>query len=494
MNHARILVVEDDRVVARDLRQQLGRLGYDVVGVTARGEEACALALSTSADLALMDIRLEGRMDGIDAAREIRLACDIPVVFLTAYADDETLQRAGRTEPHGYLLKPFEDSQLRTAVEMALYRHAADRKLRHSERRYAATLASIGDAVISTDSDSRITYLNPVAESLTGCRSSQVLGFRLDDVYRLRDEETGLAVSGTTATVQSLLLECDRRGPVPIEQSASPIVDDRGHVTGTVLVFRDLSHRRSVEKALRDAQAELARVSGLTTMGELAASIAHEINQPLAAIVTNASAGLNWLRRPQPELVEIEQVLDGILSDANRATGVIRSLQSLACKSGPEPVRLDLHTTIHEVMALMRSELQRDGVRVRLQLGRFDSDALVLADRIQVQQVLVNLLRNGMEAIKASADPACLLTIATEKTPDGEITTSVTDTGDGIPPQHLACLFDAFFTTKPAGMGMGLAICRSIVEAHHGRLWAQPLSPRGTRMVFSLPAADGAGR
>jgi len=494
MSPARILVVEDDRVVARDLRQQLTRLGYDVVGVTARGEDACALALSTSADLALADIRLEGRMDGIDAAQEIRLACDIPVVFLTAYADDETLQRARLTEPHGYLLKPFEDSQLRTAVEMALYRHAADRKLRHSERRYAATLASIGDAVISTDGADCITYMNPVAEGLTGCRSGLVLGRQLDEVYRLRDEETGLAISGTTpaAALHSLLLECDRRGPVPIEQSASPIVDDRGHVTGTVLVFRDLSHRRSVDKALRDAQAELARVSGLTTMGELAASIAHEINQPLAAIVTNASAGLNWLRRPRPEIAEIEQVLGGIVSDGRRAAGVIRSLQALARKSGPELARLDLHATIHEVSALMRSELQRHGVRLRLQLGRFESGALVLADRTQVQQVLVNLLRNGMEAIRESSDPACLLTIATETMPGGEVATSVTDTGDGIAEQHMDSLFDAFFTTKPTGMGMGLAICRSIVEAHQGRLWAQPQSPRGTRMVFTLPAVPGA--
>jgi PAS domain S-box-containing protein len=360
--------------------------------------------------------------------------------------------------------------------------------LRHSERRYAATLASIGDAVISTDADERITYLNAVAESLTGCRSTDVLGRKLDEVYRLRDEETGLAISGINATVQSLLLECDRHGPVPIEQSASPIVDDRGHVAGTVLVFRDLSGRRAVEKALRDAQAELARVSGLTTMGELAASIAHEINQPLAAIVTNASAGLNWLRRPQPELAEIEQVLGGIVADGSRAAGVIRSLQALARKSGPDLARLDLHVTIHEVMALMRADLQRHRVRVLLQLGRFDSNAVVLADRIQLQQVLVNLLRNGMEAICESADPTCLLTIATEMTPTGEIATSVTDTGDGVPAQHLGRLFDAFFTTKPAGMGMGLAICRSIVEAHHGKLWAQPRSPRGTRMVFTLPA------
>ncbi|MES2532942.1 MAG: ATP-binding protein [Pseudomonadota bacterium] len=499
MKSARILVVEDDRVVARDLKQQLTRLGYDVVGTTSRGEDASALALATSADLALTDIRLEGRMDGIDAAQDIRLACDIPVVFLTAYADDETLKRARMTEPFGYLLKPFEDSQLRTAVEMALYKHATDRKLRDSERRYAATLSSIGDAVISTDDAGRITYMNPVAESLTRVRGAEALGLQLHEVYRVVDEETGLAVVPTTArthgmqqstdaTSQSLLLlrHGDGSMPIPIEQSASPIIDDRGHVTGTVLVFRNLAHRRSVEKALRDAQAELARVSGLTTMGELAASIAHEINQPLAAIVTHASAGLNWLRRPVPELGEVEQVLNRMLADGTRAAGVIKGLQALARKSGPELTRLDMPATIHEVVALMRADLQRHGVRV--QTGPFGAQAFVLGDRIQVQQVLVNLLRNGIEAIRDSDDPTRLLVVKTETTPEGDVVVSVIDSGDGIAEAHRDRLFDAFFTTKKHGMGMGLAICRSIVEAHQGRLWASACLPRGTQFAFMLPA------
>lgn len=498
MRSARILVVEDDRVVARDLKQQLTRLGYEVVGITSHGEEASALALATSADLALTDIRLEGAMDGIDAAQEMRLTCDIPVVFLTAYADDETIRRARVTEPFGYLLKPFEDSQLRTAVEMALYKHAADRKLRDSERRYAATLSSIGDAVISADDAGLITYLNPVAERLTMFRSADALGRQLGEVYRTVDEETGLPLEVHTRQAKSvalslatnsqvLLLARDGAVPIPIEQSASPIIDDRGNITGTVLVFRDLALRREVDKKLRDAQAELVRVSGLTTMGELAASIAHEINQPLAAIVTNASAGLNWLRRPVPEFGELEQVLTRMLADGTRAAGVIKGLQALARKSGPELTRLDIQGTIHEVVALMRAEAQRHGVRV--QAGPFDAPTFVLGDKIQIQQVLVNLLKNGIEAIRDSADPTRPVVVRTASTPEGDVAISVTDSGDGIAVQHLDQLFDAFFTTKPHGMGMGLAICRSIVEAHHGRLWAQPQLPRGTEMVFLLPIA-----
>src|SRR6185369_6097463 len=168
MTPARILVVEDDRVVARDIQQQLTRIGHVVVGTTARGEDAPQLALGTQPEIVLMDIRLEGSTDGIEAAQQIRENCHIPVVFLTAYADDETVRRASITEPFGYILKPFEDLQLRTVIEMALYKHAAERRLRESERRYVATLSSIGDAVIATDDMAKITFMNPIAERLTG--------------------------------------------------------------------------------------------------------------------------------------------------------------------------------------------------------------------------------------------------------------------------------------------------------------------------------------
>src|ERR1700730_11049155 len=159
MTPARILIVEDDRVVARDIEQQLVRIGHTVVGITARADEAVRLAEETRPDLVLMDIFLDGSSDGIEAAQRIRDGVEAPVIYLTAYADDQTLQRASATDPLGYLLKPFEDSQLRTAIEMALYKHAAEQKLRESERRYAVTLSSIGDAVIATDAKARIVLL-----------------------------------------------------------------------------------------------------------------------------------------------------------------------------------------------------------------------------------------------------------------------------------------------------------------------------------------------
>src|SRR5271157_2392944 len=272
MTPARILVVEDDRVVARDIQHQLTRIGHTVVGVTPLGEDAVRLAMESHPDLVLMDIRLDGDLDGVDAAQQIRDRCQVPVVFLTAYADDETLQRARVTEPFGYLLKPFEDAQLRTVIEMALYKHTAERKLRESERRYAVTLASIGDAVIATDDRARVTFLNPVAEALTGWPQAEATGRPLGEVFHIINEETRQPVEDPAAKVlrlgtvvglanHTVLLARDGRA-VPIDDCGAPIIDDRGSITGVVLVFRDTTLRRQAEEAaalrLANARVDLA--------------------------------------------------------------------------------------------------------------------------------------------------------------------------------------------------------------------------------------------
>ncbi|WP_052405809.1 hybrid sensor histidine kinase/response regulator [Paraburkholderia heleia] len=265
MASARILIVEDDRVVARDIAQQLVRCGHAIAGSVASGEEAIAVAAQAPLDLVLMDVRLEGNLDGIDTARRLREAHGLPVVFLTAYADEETVRRATVTEPFGYVLKPFEDQQLRTVVEMALYKHGAERRLRDSEHRYAVTLASIGDGVIATDCESRITLINPVAEALTGWSREEAAGRPLAEVLVLIDEDTnvplgdrGTAVLGRQAPVDLPLRTrlVGRHGrEAPVEARGTPIVDDVGQVVGAVLAIRDVTQTR------RAAQAEILRAT-----------------------------------------------------------------------------------------------------------------------------------------------------------------------------------------------------------------------------------------
>jgi PAS domain S-box-containing protein len=260
MTGVRILIAEDDRVVARDIAEHLVGLGYAVAGVTHSGEESVRLAEELRPELVLMDIRLEGPTDGIEAAQRIRDRSQLPVVFLTAYADEETLRRAKVTEPFGYVLKPFEDRELRTVIEMALYKHEAERRLRISERRYAVTLSSIGDAVIATDGGARVTFANPTAQALTGWPPGEAVGRPLTDVFRIVNEETRQPVEDPAAKVlrlgtvvglanHTVLVARDGR-EVPIDDSGAPIIDDKGAVTGTVLVFHDVTEKRRAEEAL----------------------------------------------------------------------------------------------------------------------------------------------------------------------------------------------------------------------------------------------------
>jgi two-component system cell cycle sensor histidine kinase/response regulator CckA len=258
MTPARILIVEDERVVARDIESRLTRMGYAVAGVTRFGEEAIRLAEERRPDLVLMDIRLKGAMDGVAAAQEIRSRFQLPVVYLTAYADDDTLGRARVTEPFGYILKPFQERELQTAIEMALYKHRAERELQESRHRYAVTLNSIGDAVIATDRQGCVTFLNPVAEELTGWRLAEAAGRPLAQVFRITNEETRGPVEDPVARVlrqgavvglanHTVLIRRDGK-EVPIDDCGAPIRDDGGTVTGAVLVFHDITERRKAEE------------------------------------------------------------------------------------------------------------------------------------------------------------------------------------------------------------------------------------------------------
>jgi PAS domain S-box-containing protein len=246
----------------------------------------------------------------------------------------------------------------------------------------------------------------------------------------------------------------------------------------------DLTERKRAEEALQKAQADLAHVARLTTMGELAASLAHEINQPLAAIVTNGSAGLRWLNQGQPDLDEARAALSRIVRDGARAADVIRGLRALAKKTGPELAKLDINDTILEVLALTRSEMQRHGVVLHTDL--FTGDRPVFADRVQLQQVLMNLILNGIEAMRAVAGHQRVLAISSEPAgPDG-VLVAVADTGPGLDPATADRIFEPFFTTKPQGMGMGLSICRSIITAHGGQLWGSPGVPCGAVFRFTV--------
>jgi C4-dicarboxylate-specific signal transduction histidine kinase len=242
---------------------------------------------------------------------------------------------------------------------------------------------------------------------------------------------------------------------------------------------------RASERRLLDAQLELAHVNRVSTIGQLTASIAHEVNQPLAGVIANAEACLRWLDRGTPDLDAARRSVEWVLDDGNRASEVIRRVRALANKTDIEKAPLDINDVVSEVIALVRRELISHRVSVRTEFA--SALPMVLGDRVQLQQVIINLVMNGIEAMQSITDRPRELMIRSSQDETHQVLVSVTDSGVGISAENADRVFNAFFTTKSSGMGMGLSICRSIMEAHGGRLWATVNVPRGATFQFTLP-------
>jgi PAS domain S-box-containing protein len=270
-----------------------------------------------------------------------------------------------------------------------------------------------------------------------------------------------------------------------VSVSGLPVFDKAGRFIGYRGVSRHITERKQAEAALRDMQMELAHANRVATMGQLAASTAHEVKQPIGATVTNAQAALRLLGRHPPDLEEVRQALAQIVQDGKRAGDVVDRIRALIKKTPPRTDCLDINAGIREVIELTRGEAVKSGVSVQADLA--DGLPPIEGDRVQLQQVILNLIMNAVEAMSGVSDGTREMLISTRNEPDG-VLVEVRDTGPGLSPESLSRLFEPFFTTKPEGMGMGLSICRSIIEAHGGRLWAIPCEPHGALFQFTIPA------
>jgi C4-dicarboxylate-specific signal transduction histidine kinase len=243
---------------------------------------------------------------------------------------------------------------------------------------------------------------------------------------------------------------------------------------------------RKNEQRYREAQLELAHVTRVTTLGELTASIAHEVNQPLAGVVANAEACLRWLDREIPDLEAVRRSVEWVVDDGNRAGEVIRRVRALAKKTDIEKAALDINDVVRETIPLVQRELIGHQVLLRMELA--PTLPMILGDRVQLQQVIINLVMNGIESMQSVTDRPRDLVIRSGQDENEQVLVSVADCGVGISAENADRLFTAFFTTKSSGMGMGLSICRSIIDAHGGRLWATACEPRGALFQFTIPA------
>jgi PAS domain S-box-containing protein len=393
------------------------------------------------------------------------------------------------------------------AANEDLRREMADRKhaeedLKSSEEKHRVIVEAANDAVITMDERSVILLANPATKRIFGYDPVEIVGhpmtMLMPEMMR-KLHESGfkryLATGKRHLNWQGVEVTAQRKDgqEFPVEVSFGELASD-GHKVFTGFI-RDISERKQAEDKLRarerdlkTTQAELARVSRLTTMGELAASIAHEVNQPLTAVVNNGSACLRLLANRNLEPEVLRRALEGIVADGTRASAVLARIRSFIKKEPAEKIALDINEVIHEVLVLAGRELYENQVLVDEQLTR--DLPFVLADRVQLQQILLNLVMNGIEALTAVKDRPRSLRVQSRMDGSADVLVVVSDCGIGFDVE-VDRVFAPFFTTKAKGMGMGLSISRTLVESHGGRLWATPNSPNGAVFSFTLPPTEG---
>jgi PAS domain S-box-containing protein len=535
MTDIKILIVEDEGIEALDIQHRLVNLGYALPQIAFSGEEAVRMAEEICPDLVLMDIMLHGEIDGVEAARRIKARLGIPIIYLTAYANDDIVQRAKLTDPYGYIVKPFKERELHIAIEMALYKHRMEKQLRESKEWFETTLRSIGDAAIATDNNGRITFMNTVAEDLTGWKVEEALNKKLTDVFRIINKDTRRTVEnpvervlagGTVVGLANHTLLIAKDGTeVPIDDSAAPIKDDRGNIIGVILVFRDVTEREEASAKLQRANDELEkRVAERTADLEMAnrqlkkeieqrrlaeqrlkeknielekanlakdrflASMSHELRTPLNAII--GFTGTLLMRLPGPLTPEQERQLNNISISAKHLLLLINDILDLAkIESGkveinPEPV--SCHSVIKDIASTLSQTAESKGLEFICELT--DNDIIICTDRRALSQILINLVSNAIKFTDSGMVKIELHTRGLNGCRQTEF--RVIDTGMGIKPEDRTKLFDAFSRIdsdgyyRHEGTGLGLHLSRRLAELLGGRIVFR--SEFGKGSVFTL--------
>lgn len=528
MVRSKILIVEDESIVALNIKNRLEGLGYAVVATISSGESAIEAAAKNRPDLVLMDIKLKGKIDGIEAAGQIRSRFQIPVVYLTAYTDDETLNRAKLTEPYGYILKPFESRDLCTTIEIALYKHQMEQQLWEKKQWLATTLKSIGDAVITTDSQGLVTFMNPVAEALTCWKQEEVLGNDLTQVFYTINETTRELVDnpvelalrdGVTVGLDNDTLLITKHGSeIPIDDSASPIKNDVGQVLGAVLVFHDVTRQQQVKaflertneelevrvaestaqlrKTNEQLRAEIARRKRLERelllalgkereLNELKsrifATISHEYRTPLTTILSSTELLEHYGSRLTEESKQkhFQRIQAAVKYMTSLVNDVLFVNQSEVGSLEFSPVPLDIEEISREVVVGFQ-ENATDEQGEETETGRIrkltlsttekkSSTAIIFRCEGACNQAFLDkkLLQSMLRNLLSNAikySPNEAEVQFNLNLQDNEAIFQISDRGIGIPPQDLERLFNPFFRGSNIGVTPGVGLGLTIVK------------------------------
>jgi PAS domain S-box-containing protein len=459
------------------------------------------------------DYRLDGFIKAITALLSIGTAIAIWRVMPVALTLPSTAQLeqanqllagevAQRKRAEAALRDSNEELERRVSARTAelqdevLRRRGTEETLRTSEERWRTMFeaSAVGIAVI--DQQNHFVAANTAFQKMVNYTGEELQSLGPLDITHEDDREAAREMIEDVQSGNRQDYHAEKRyrrkdGEVIwVRVSTARALDPSSPLQGIPAIIEDITERKRAESDLHDAREALSRGTRLTMMGELAASIAHEINQPLAGITMNANACERFLATSPPDLEEVKEGLDGIISDSNRASEVLSRIRAMLKNTAPQWMQVDVNQTIVEVLALARHQLQQD--RISVQTSLHANLPTIQADRVQLQQVLLNLVMNGTDAMRTVSDRSRKLVVSSHLDGQRNIVVNVADSGVGLDPANQERIFDTFFTTKAEGMGMGLAISNSIIEAHHGRLWAAPGSPFGAIFAFALPSVAGA--
>jgi PAS domain S-box-containing protein len=481
-----ILVVEDEGLIAADIQRRIERLGYPVPAIARSGEEALVRARSTPFDLVLMDIRLKGDMDGVATAQALKTELQTPVVYITAHADQETIDRAKVTEPLGYILKPVSDGDLRSVVQTSIYKAAMDRRLRASEAWLATTLRSVGEAIVATNPDGNVVFLNPGAERLTGWSNAEAQGRLLMDVVGLFEESSTQPAKNPVFDLgegesrsYTLVSKTGAHKVVEVECFENRSADE---VLGSIVALRDIGSRRETEDHVVQSQ----RMEAIANM---AGGLAHDFNNQLTVILGYADElGERLLGDDREQVLEIKQA-------ATDASATTSQLLALSRRGGVHCEVLNINAVICEVQPMISHGLGKSRT-LTTHLG--SPVGYIRGDRNQLREMLLNLALNAREGMPAGGElriESTTLEIADDSQdarrhrPGPYVRLRITDTGEGMDKAALSRIFEPRFTPKRDGFGsgLGLSMVHSIVVQSGGYIAADSEVGRGTSFEILLP-------
>ncbi len=488
-----IAIVEDEYIVALDIKSFLVRSGYSIAGMYPSGEDLLESFPRLRPDLILMDIKLRGQLDGVETARLVHERYRTPVVLLTAFADDETIARAKITQPFGYIIKPFEERELKISIEIALYRAMMERRLMESEERYRNLFQEGISGNFLADRDGLVMEANPAFRALVGLGPEAPLP-RLESL--VADEASMTAFRETLETGRKLelfelpLKSIDGKALIVLANAAA-VYDSEGELRGMRGELIDTTERRRLEERFAQAQK-------MEAAGKLAGGIAHDFNNILTAILGYS----NLLADELPADGAVREDIEGIRKAANRASNLTRQLLAFSRRQPFSPKVLDLNAAVQDAERLLRRILPED---VLLSLTLSPRAASAVADPAQIEQILLNLAFNARDAMPAGGELRISTAVeAIESTravgldnlaPGSYVLLEVADTGTGIAPEILDRIFEPFFTTKPRdrGTGLGLSTVYGIARQLGGAVGVASKPDKGASFSVWLPSASGSG-